>query len=135
MSHWAEKYLGLPWENGAAGPESFDCWGFVRHVARQEFGRHLPPVPVDADKPLAVRRVIAGESDAPHWRPVDLDEMEEGDVLLLSQARHPDHCGIWLASGGALHCVRGGGVVYQTPQALYRAGWNMVAAYRWQGCA
>ncbi len=28
------KYIGLPWIAGASGPDTFDCWGFVRYVLK-----------------------------------------------------------------------------------------------------
>lgn len=127
--HWAEKYIGKPWVNGAQGPDAFDCWGFVRHVFLEERGIDLPVLEIDADKPLAIRHAIAGEKIAAAWSPVEQADLIDFDVVLLSQANHPDHVGVWV-DGALLHCVRGAGVVYQTAQAVKRSGWNIVACYR-----
>lgn len=128
-AHWGEKYIGLPWVNGAQGPNSFDCWGFVRYVYSQEKGVDLPVFEIDADKPLAIRHAISDERARSRWVPVDFLSLEPFDVLLLSQANHPDHVGVWSGSG-LLHCIREAGVVHQTRQSLYRAGWNIVSCYR-----
>ncbi len=129
VKHWAEKYIGLPWENGGQGPDEFDCWGFVRHVYQAERGIHLPILAIDADKPLAIRHAIASEKASEAWKEVDYLQPEDFDVMLLSKAHHPDHCGVWV-NGALLHCIREAGVVYQNRQSLYRSGWNVVAVYR-----
>lgn len=131
MSHWATRYIGRAWANGGSGPEAYDCWGFVRSVYRERYGITLPAVQVDADLPLAVRHRIARECVAVGWSPVAFDQLVEGDVLLLSQARHPNHVGIWLDLEAVLHCVRGAGVIAQDFRSLELTGWNLVSAYRW----
>lgn len=30
MTHFACKYIGLPWVAGVQAPNEFDCWGMVR---------------------------------------------------------------------------------------------------------
>ena len=47
MTHFALKYIGRPWIAGAQGPDSFDCWGFVRYVLLHEFGHDVPPVNIN----------------------------------------------------------------------------------------
>jgi cell wall-associated NlpC family hydrolase len=42
----ARKYLGKPYQYGAAGPNSFDCSGFTQYVYKQ-FGINLPRVAAD----------------------------------------------------------------------------------------
>ena len=41
--HWVENYLGKPYEDGARGPDRFDCWGLVRHVRHAHCGARLLP--------------------------------------------------------------------------------------------
>lgn len=38
---WVNKYLSCTYEDGARGPEVFDCWGLVRHVRHYELGKRL----------------------------------------------------------------------------------------------
>jgi len=43
MTGWVHKYLDLAYEDGARGPDNFDCWGLVRHVIHYELGGRLMP--------------------------------------------------------------------------------------------
>ena len=43
MTHWSQKYLDCDYEDGARGPDKFDCWGLVRHVLHNELGGRLMP--------------------------------------------------------------------------------------------
>jgi hypothetical protein len=38
---WLNKYLSCTYEDGARGPERFDCWGLCRHVRHEELGKRL----------------------------------------------------------------------------------------------
>ncbi len=49
MTHFANKYIGLPWVAGAQGPDSFDCWGFARYVLKHEYGHDVPQVTTNPD--------------------------------------------------------------------------------------
>lgn len=43
MTHWVEQYLECEYEDGARGPDRWDCWGLVRHVIHAHLGgRELP---------------------------------------------------------------------------------------------
>ena len=126
--HWAENYLGRPWINGAEGPDAYDCFSLVRTVLRDRFGVSIPLVNIDAFAPLAVRRAFRDSDEYENWQEVERAEIE-GDVLLMSHAKHVHHIGIWTA-GGVLHAVEGAGVVHQSPQSLKLHGWNVVVPYR-----
>lgn len=38
---WINRYLQCRYEDGARGPDVFDCWGLVRHVRHFELGKRL----------------------------------------------------------------------------------------------
>lgn len=38
---WVNKYLKCVYEDGARGPNRYDCWGLVRHVRHVEQGQRL----------------------------------------------------------------------------------------------
>lgn len=40
---FVNKYLGCSYEDGARGPDRFDCWGLVRLVRHAELGLRLLP--------------------------------------------------------------------------------------------
>ncbi len=127
MTHWAVQYIGIPWENGAQGPESFDCWAFVRHIQREHFSVEVPPINVDASQLSAVVRAFTRHPELIHWQRVQTPQ--DGDCVLLSSNRFPAHVGVWV-SGAVLHCKKGPGVVHQTPAELSLSGWGGMAYFR-----
>lgn len=131
--HWALPYIGMPWEAGAKGPDVFDCWGFIVWVNRHHYGRDLPDIPPAAEgNLLALARKFRDHPERKRWHFTDTPK--EGDAVLLRQSRHPIHVGIWLDldGGGVLHCVKGNGVVFQTPQSLQMCAWHIEGYYQFQ---
>lgn len=124
MSHWANLYIGLPWESGAQGPEAFDCWALVRHVQQRHYGRELPIIAVDADDMAAVAATFSGHPERARWAHVETPQ--DGDCVLTRKGRDIDHVGVWLDvdAGRVLHAIRGSGVVATSLQALRRMGWQ-----------
>ncbi len=124
-SHWAETYIGQAWEAGA-----HDCWAFFRAVQREQFGRAVPVVDVDAMDLRAVARAFDEHPERAHWQPVDVPA--EGDAVLLAHARYPSHVGVWVDvdGGGVLHCQRGDGVVFSRLSSLRISGWGRISYYR-----
>lgn len=41
MSSWIEHYLRASYEDGARGPDKYDCWGLVRDARHRLFGKPL----------------------------------------------------------------------------------------------
>jgi cell wall-associated NlpC family hydrolase len=102
MMHWAAQYIGIPWELGATGPDSFDCWGLVRHVQRTHYGRELPALAVHAHTPenIAKMRLLMRHSP---WRKTS-GAARDGDVLLMQGSGGP-HIGVALEIGGFVGCL------------------------------
>lgn len=125
--HWAAAYLGKPWRIGADGPDAYDCWGLIRAVLRTRAGIELQPI-VFAD----VRELItafAAHPEHAHWTRVE--EPRELDAVLMSQARHPIHVGLWVGADGGrvLHACRPA-VVVQDRVALRAGGYKIHGFYR-----
>ena len=130
MPHFANKYIGCLWVAGAQGPDSFDCWGFVRYVLKHEYGYDVPRVNVN---PECLRDVlVAFRTDLAFQAFVEVPFPRVGDVVLMRQAKNPVHCGLWLDidGGGVLHCVRESGVVFQNIRSLNVSGWYLHSFYR-----
>jgi cell wall-associated NlpC family hydrolase len=128
--HWAFKYIGRPWEKGAQGPDSFDCWGFVRYFNKEHYGIDVPIIDTDADNMRAVIRDMRGHSELSNW--IKVKRPREGDAVQMAHCKYPSHVGVWLDadSGGVLHCIRGEGVVFSTLSSLKICGWGRVEFYR-----
>ncbi|MBO5038085.1 MAG: C40 family peptidase [Alphaproteobacteria bacterium] len=130
MTHFANKYIGLPYVAGAQGSDSFDCWGFVRFVLLHEYGHNVPPVNINPDN---LRDVLhAFRTDLAFQAFNKVKTPQDGDVVLMRQAKNPVHAGLWLDidGGGVLHCVRGSGVVFQNIHSLNASGWYLHSFYR-----
>lgn len=130
MSHWATKFIGLPWAYGARGPHEFDCWNFVRHVQKDHFGIDMPEVDYHDDWKSAAEN-LSHHEERRNWTQVD--KAQEGDVVLMARSRLPVHIGICITANrqsGVIHCVRGQGVVFQPFGSLTVAGWGSLQFYR-----
>ncbi len=127
--HWASRYIGLPWSATGDGPDSFHCWALVRHVQREQFGRDLPVIPNPEDL-LSIARHFRDHPERRRWDLVDVPQ--EGDCVLMRQARYPVHVGVWLDvdGGRVLHVVRDKGVVAQGLESLAAHGWRIEGFYR-----
>lgn len=130
-TRWETDYIGRPWQSGAAGPEAFDCWGLVRSIQRDVYGRHLPTVDIDATDVRAVIGMFESHPERSRWHRVEVPV--EGDCVLMSHAKHPSHVGLWLDcnGGGVLHSLRGAGVVFSSMSALRRERWARIEFYRY----
>ena len=129
--HWASQYIGLPWDAQGEGPDFFHCWGVVRFIQREHFGRDLPEIP-NPEETLAMARVFRDHPLRRRWDRVT--QAADGDFVLMRQARYPVHVGVWLEiegeQAGVLHCSSELGVVFQRPDALAVNGWKIEGIYR-----
>lgn len=129
--HWATKFIGLPYQSGAQGPDAFDCWAFARHVWADQFKLDVAAIP-DVDGTDA-RATVAAFRDPEHFRNwVKAGKPGEGDAVLMSHSSTPHHVGVWIDAdgGGVLHCIKGAGVIFSTASNLLANGWHIVGVYR-----
>lgn len=116
------RYIGLPWEAGAAGPGAWDCMAFARTVQRHHFGILMPEIAIpDYDDVRALVRLNSDHREHANW--VVVAQPIHGDLVLV---RKPMHYGVWLDldGGGVIHCVRGQGVVYTKDSAWPVSGFG-----------
>lgn len=130
MTHWAENYIGHPWQAGAQGPDAWDCWGLFRHVQAAHFGLDVPVVDVDAMSLPAVARAFGGHAERARW--VEVSTPQDGDAVLMAHNRFPSHVGVWLDidGGGVLHCQQGSGTLFTRRAMLPLAGWSRASFWR-----
>lgn len=133
--HWAADYIGIPWERGASGPHSYDCWNFFVHVQRWQFGRAIEDIGTTPNTMLGVAHAMEHSPERQNW--LHVDRPQEGDAVLMARTRYPAHIGIWIKANGTqgvLHCMQGAGVVYSNPTTLSVAGWGGLSYYRHHPC-
>jgi cell wall-associated NlpC family hydrolase len=96
LARTAETLLGLPYREGGALPDGFDCSGLVNYV----FARHGIAVPRDVRRQAAAGAAVARDDIAP------------GDLVFFSTTGSgPTHVGIALEGGRFVHAPKSGGVV------------------------
>ena len=94
--------VGKPWEALGRGPDSFDCWGFVRWVYGKA-GVEIPNFPyADGEE----RSMII------HNGTMQFERVEKHpySIVTFGRAGIPSHVGIYHPNGIYYHCVRGKGV-------------------------
>ena len=92
----ALQYQGVPYRNGGSDPSGFDCSGFVQYVFAK-FGTALP-------------REVRDQYQA--GKPIDLDEVEAGDLLFFETvSRGASHVGMAVGGGQFVHAPSSRGVV------------------------
>lgn len=108
---WVADVIGKHWKQYATGPEYFDCWGVVCFGFKQKFDldldRHLE---IPTANPKSFHRVVAKEIKTGNWQQVQ--QPEDGCLVLMSAARLWHHVGMWLDINGGrvLHSRDGIGV-------------------------
>lgn len=109
------QYVGLQWVAGARGPDSFDCWGLLRHVQAEYFDRSIPDIPKFGD---VARDIYDERMHSREWEIVD--RPFHGAGVLMRGGDDP-HVGVWLHldGGGVLHSMERIGVIW-SPRAMLR---------------
>jgi len=119
--------VGAPFESGARGPLSFDCWGLVLHVLREVYAIEAPDWDLKTEEKLRTRRIIAAEIASERWHKVEA--LAGGEVVIAAQAGREHHVGIVIC-GGILHAEQSIGVHFE-PIDLFKRRFQKVAFYRW----
>jgi len=119
---WINDYIGRRWESGASGPDTFNCWGLVRHVYLTLLGIELSEIIIDDTNRLAREYAFNNHHEYRNWQRVYSGKPL--DVVVLSSILEPGHCGLYI-SGGVLHCLRRSGVVFQTLPGMRIKGWEI----------
>ena len=129
--HWANDYIGLPWEKGAEGPDTYDCYGLLRVVQRRYYDVEMPRlVEVDRGSILAVVRAIRRNPENKLWEAIAAPC--DGCLVKMHKQDNPDHIGVWLDTdgGGVLHCCQAYGVGFDSFFDLSIMGWRGITYHR-----
>lgn len=130
-----DDFVGLPYREGARGPDEYDCYGLVAAVFRAVRGVELPdwyqPAPGQRGASRAISAALAGEVDGGrsvrvNW-PVDL--LEEWDIAIVGSADRPHHVGVFVA-GGVLHASKAFGSAWHS-LSRFMVFYPRTEFYRW----
>lgn len=124
-------YIGLPYREGARGPEAFDCYGLVAAVLSAAKGVQLPdwyqesPGPQGASR--AISAALAGEVSGGRCCRVDVPD--DYDIAIVGSTVRPHHVGL-VVNGGVLHASRALGSTWH-PFTRFKGLYPAVEFYRW----
>jgi cell wall-associated NlpC family hydrolase len=110
MSHWSERFVGLPFVAGGRAREGCDCWGLVTMVYREVAGIHLDPLNglyVTAEEREDIARIVEGEVAHGPWVRVEAGDERELDVALFRCFGLQSHVGVICGRGVMLHASVG----------------------------
>jgi len=127
-----DAFIGLPYREGARGPDAFDCYGIVAAVLRAAKGLELPDWYADASGPQSASRAISAAlaGEVAGGRSVLVEEPENYDVAVVGSSLRPHHVGI-VFDGGVLHASRAFGSAWH-PIPRFRTLYPRTEFYRWQ---
>ena len=127
---WAKGVIGIPYEVGASGPSSFDCWGLVREFHRSQLGIVLDVGAVDIESFRECAGVIANQSKAEAWQ--SLETPSDGCVVAMGRGKHLHHVGVWLSSGAGscIHAMNGAHVISSSMRQLGNLGFTKIRFFK-----
>jgi hypothetical protein len=120
-------FIGLPYENGSFGPDSFNCWGLLYFIQLNYFKIQMPLAPLG--DPVACKNLFEGQISLGQW--TRLERPVHGCGALMRGGETP-HVGIYLDidGGGILHAMEGVGVIWTPVYKLRSASFGRTQYYR-----
>ena len=125
-------FIGLPYREGARGPDAFDCYGLVAAVLKAARGVQLPDWYAAGSGPQAASRAIsaalAGETAG--GRSIRVESPVDYDIAIVGSTLRPHHVGV-MFSGGVLHAAKAFGSTWH-PFSRFANLYPAVEYYKWQ---
>ena len=127
MSEFAE-YIGIPWEAGAQGPNSYDCMAFFRFIQQKHFNIEVATIIApDYENGEELAELFSTNPERARWEKIK--QPFHGCAALVHR---PMHIGVWLDidGGGVLHCTRGIGVIFTSDSSWHVSGYGRKEYFR-----
>ncbi len=124
-------FVGLPYREGARGPDAYDCYGLVAAVFRALRGVELPDWYQDAPGPQGASRAIAAAlcGEVSGGRSVKVEAPQNFDIAIVGSSSRPHHVGVFM-DGGVLHSSKAFGSTWH-PLTRFVALYPQTEFYRW----
>lgn len=96
-----DKYLGKPYNYGSAGPNSFDCSGFVYYVLNTHYKDYL--------KEKGINLPRSSRDQANVGTPVSRNQLQVGDLVFFNNgsSKTINHVGIYIGNNEFVHASSG----------------------------
>ena len=91
----AQRYLGVPYVWGGAGPRGFDCSGLTMYCYAQ----------------IGIGMSHGATDQQRSSKPVSLGSLQPGDLVFFGGASYSHHVGIYVGGGSMIHAPHTGAVV------------------------
>lgn len=109
MSHWSEKYLGIPYKELGRTLSGSDCYGLVYLVYEKERGIRLPSYDKEYISPKEheqVNQLISGAMVSSEWMPIPIIDYKPMDVIAFRTGELVFHLGLIVDKKYMLHSRR-----------------------------
>ncbi len=127
----ADAFIGLPYREGARGPDAYDCYGIVAAFLKAVRGVELPDWYQDAPGPQGASRAISAAlaGECAGGRSVRVENPQDCDIAIVGSASRPHHVGV-AVHGGVLHAERRFGSAWH-PLPRFIMLYPCTEFYRW----
>lgn len=105
---WVAPYIGIPYLEHGRTSAGCDCWGLVRLVLFERFGKVLPSMSSEYQEvdPAVTSRLVSRTAALVEAAPVS--DPKPGDIAVMRVGLHRSaHVGVVVADGYVLHVDRG----------------------------
>jgi hypothetical protein len=124
--------IGRPYELGARGEDSFDCYGLARYLQHELAGIEMMEVPFVEASTRAQAEAMLSHPERKLWE--EVEHPRDLDLVLMGNVAKRDfHLGTFIVAttaGGVLHIDRANGVVFDDIPSLKASGFNYLKIYR-----
>jgi len=130
-----EKFIGLPFVDGARGPDSFDCFGIVKSVFG-EYGQNIPDYVISCYNSAGVGKLIDKSKDRGGWKRID-EPIAPALITMAIDSNHQEyvnHVGVFVGDGYFIQTLNKTGVVRcRIDDPLFK--WTIKGYYKWDQIA
>ena len=104
MYKWVGKYIGIPFVSNGRTMDGCDCYGLIRLILRNEYGKELPELSNDYSNALNLSETARlFEQKRPVIAAEKLSKPQEKAVVVITEHGVPAHVGIVAGGGYILH--------------------------------